>query len=210
MLVGLLLSACFPWPWPNTTVDLAQAQRRPGEWAVPNFVPVLGWQPWPFWTPRAVWLPAPGSWQLGLLTGLAGVLAGIVILRAVRFLFGLGRGMEGLGLGDADLMMMAGAFVGWQIVVIGFFVSVFPALILGVGKIILYGDQQLPFGPSLALGVMITLFAWPALGPHFAMVFFDKTLLIVLGIAGAGFLLLASLLLRGMFGTPVDKGEPSS
>ena len=37
------------------------------------------------------------SWQLGLATGLAGVLAGMVTLRGVRFLFGLGRGKEGLG-----------------------------------------------------------------------------------------------------------------
>ena len=66
------------------------------------------------------WLPA-GSPQLGLATGLAGAVTGMVLLRGVRFLFGLGRGLEGMGVGDADLMMMAGAFVGWQPVVAAFF-----------------------------------------------------------------------------------------
>ena len=117
---------------------------------------------------RSLWSPSlgPGTWQLGLATGLAGVLAGIIILRGVRFLFGVGRGMEGLGLGDADLMMMAGAFIGWQPVLIAFFVSVFPALVLGVGWIMVRGNQELPFGPSLALGTLMTLFGWwlPASG----------------------------------------------
>ena len=65
--------------------------------------------------------------------------------------------MEGLGVGDADLMMMAGAFLGWQPVVIAFFVGVFPALLFGLTQLMFRGDQALPFGPSLALGVVITL-----------------------------------------------------
>lgn len=192
-VVGLALSACFPWPWPSTIQDVVAVRR------VTPFdqVGVLGWQPWPLWKPSELpsWL-APGTWQLGLATGLAGVLAGMMVLRGVRFLFGVGRGQEGLGLGDADLMMMAGAFIGWQPILIAFFVSVFPALLLGIGYMISRGEQQLPFGPSLALGVLLTLFGWRWIGPHFQMLFFDKTLLIIMTVAGAIMLLAISFLLR--------------
>src|SRR5262249_61490043 len=111
------------------------------------------------------WL-RPGSWRLGLASGLAGVLAGMLLLRGVRFLFARGGGVEGLGVGDADLMMMAGAFLGWQPVLIAFFVSVFPALALGILQLVFRGDKPMPFGPSLALGVLLTLFGWRWIGPR--------------------------------------------
>ena len=112
-----------------------------------------GLYPWPVWGPAARrWLP-PGSWQLGLATGLAGVLAGMVMLRAVRFLFGLGRGKEGLGVGDADLMMMAGSLprlaAGGRRLLRR---ASSPALFFGIVQLICRGDQALPFGPSLAAG----------------------------------------------------------
>ena len=40
--------------------------------------------------------------------------------------------MRRLGLGDADLLMMAGAFLGWQIVVLAMFVGSFAALVLKI------------------------------------------------------------------------------
>jgi leader peptidase (prepilin peptidase)/N-methyltransferase len=202
-LFGLALSACFPWPWPGSMKDIASVVPR----ADPvDVIPVLGWQPWPLWRPDQLpsWL-APGSWQLGLATGFAGVLAGMLALRGVRFLFGVGRGIEGLGLGDADLMMMAGAFIGWQPILIAFFVSVFPALVLGIGYMIVRRDQQLPFGPSLALGILLTLFGWRWIGPRFQPIFFDRTLLIVGAVSGAFFLLVTSFMLRLIRGTPAQE-----
>jgi leader peptidase (prepilin peptidase)/N-methyltransferase len=124
----------------------------------------------------------------------------MVMLRGVRFLFGIGRGIEGLGVGDADLMMMAGAFIGWQPVVLAFFVSVFPALFFAIGQVILRGNQTLPFGPSLALGVVITVLAWPRLGPNFQMLFFDPIFLGLMGGAGGVALLMISFLLRLVMG----------
>ena len=101
-VVGLIGATFFAWPFPDT-VPFRPAALGP---------PVLaGLYAWPVVLPSQLpsWLPA-GSWQLGLATGLAGVLVGMMTLRGVRFLFGLGRGKEGLGIGDADVMMMAGAF----------------------------------------------------------------------------------------------------
>jgi len=190
-LVGLLLSSLAPWPWPGS-LQRAQPLRD-----LPDFVPPLtgSLHPWPVWYPLPAWLPE-GTWQLGLATGLAGALVGMVILRGVAFLFKIGRGIEGLGIGDADLMMMVGAFVGWQPVVLAFFVAVGPALLFAVGQLLTRGDRPLPFGPSLALGSLLTLLFWNDLGPRFGLLFFDPLVLGVLLGAGAFILLSAAFVLR--------------
>jgi leader peptidase (prepilin peptidase)/N-methyltransferase len=123
-----------------------------------------------------------GSWLAGLATGLAGLLAGMLILRVIAFLFKAGRGKEGLGIGDADLMMMVGCFLGWQPVVVAFFVSVFPALLFGVLQLVLRGDRPMPFGPALAVGTLITMLCWRWIGPHFALIFFDETVMLLGGV----------------------------
>ncbi|HEY7428367.1 MAG TPA: prepilin peptidase [Gemmataceae bacterium] len=197
-LLGLVCSMLFPWPYPDAEVTLPPggAMLPPGGAMLPPRLPA-GLYPWPVWYPLPDWLP-PGSWQLGLATGLTGALAGIAVMRVVRFLYGLTRGIEGLGIGDADLMMMAGTFVGWQPIVLTCFVAAFPGLLFGAIRWLLRGDQALPFGPSLALGVMMTLWLWPFLGDSDAlrMVFFDPLVLGVLVAGGAMFLLLAGLLFR--------------
>jgi leader peptidase (prepilin peptidase)/N-methyltransferase len=141
------------------------------------------------------WLP-PGSWQLGLATGLAGMLVGTLMMRAVRFLFSTGLGIEAMGLGDADLMMMAGAFLGWQLVVMAFFVSVLPALVVGVIQLIVFRDNTLPFGPSLAMGVMLSWLGWAWLGPPLQHVFFWGLIMAICASLGAVLMLVTSFLLR--------------
>src|SRR6185503_12420212 len=109
-----------------------QVAFRQGPWGVLGqgfFLIPEGLYPWPLWGPLPEALP-PGSWQLGLVTGLVGALAGTFLLRAVGFLFGTGLGKEALGLGDADLMMMAGSFLGWQPIILAFFLSAPVALVL--------------------------------------------------------------------------------
>jgi leader peptidase (prepilin peptidase)/N-methyltransferase len=130
------------------------------------------------------------------VTGLAGALAGMVVLRGVRFLFGLGRGLEGMGIGDADLMMMAGAFIGWQVVVLAFFVSVFPGLLFAIVILVRGKGNASPFGPSLALGVFLTVLAWPTLGRQFQPFFFEPFLLGTAVVMGSVGLLAMALLLR--------------
>jgi hypothetical protein len=62
----------------------------------------------------------------------------------------------------------------------------------------------LPFGPSLAAGVILTLFLWPSLGPHFWVLFSEPLLLLFMGGAGAVLLLVIGLLLRVTRGVPAD------
>jgi leader peptidase (prepilin peptidase)/N-methyltransferase len=180
--------------------------------------------PWPVWGPLPHWLQPGGNWQTGLATGLAGVLAGTLMLRAVRFLFGLGAGaayMEepepedeptgfarrvvswfgrvggrALGLGDADLMMLAGAFLGWQPVVVAFFVGVIPGLFLGLAHLVLRGNRPLPYGPALALGVLITFLAWSRIAPNVQSAFFMPQLVIGAALFGCVGMVVLAFLLR--------------
>ena len=197
-IIGLMGSAFLPWPWPTTPPLLAHPPA-------PQFNPGWQWQagpikegiyPWPFWGPLPDFCDPGGNWQTGLLTGVIGMLVGTFFIRAVAFIFSKGLGKEALGLGDADLMMMVGAFLGWQIVVVGFFVSVIPGLFFGLFQIVFRGDNSLPFGPSLAAGVLIAYEGWPWIGPYLQPVLFWGGLLAGLAGACALFMLLSSLALR--------------
>jgi hypothetical protein len=128
--LGLLGSALWPWPWP-APASAAAIPEHQWDAVFPTHDPPAGLYPWPVWGPLPEWLPA-GSWPLGLATGVAGLLAGLLLLRLVRFLFTAGLGIEAMGVGDADLMMMAGSFLGWQPVMVAFVIGVFPGLFFAV------------------------------------------------------------------------------
>jgi leader peptidase (prepilin peptidase)/N-methyltransferase len=123
-------------------------------------------------------------------------------------MFERGLGKEALGLGDADLMMLAGSFLGWQPVVMAFFVGTFAALPLGLLLRFRSNEAYLPFGPGLALGVMVTLYWWPWMGPAVFPFFFDNVLVLVAGGVLLGGLFVGSVLLRVMgFGVAEPTGK---
>jgi leader peptidase (prepilin peptidase) / N-methyltransferase len=196
--VGLVGSVVFAWPWP---LDPQQAQPQinnalviPGRVWQAGFVhPAL--YPWPVWGPLPDWLP-PGDWKTGLATGLGGALVGTLMMRGVAFLFSRGLGREALGLGDADLMMMAGAFLGWQPVVVAFFLSVVPALVFGVVQMTVKRDNELPFGPSLAAGIVLTFLCWRWIGRELQPLFFWGGMMAAVVVLGAVFMLLSSYVIR--------------
>jgi leader peptidase (prepilin peptidase)/N-methyltransferase len=217
--IGIIGGALMPWPWPNPPaagVINVEGLQPNAPWAMMQFwglVPA-GVQPWPFWGPTFAFAP-PGSIQLGLLNGVIGALAGSLAVRLIKWLFETGFGREALGLGDADLLMMAGAFLGWQIAVMSLFVGAVVAIFLKILAVVVMGSdspkeasatpadastppdpRELPFGPGLAIGVVITWFAWPWLGPRMQFAFFDHVAIgLSLGIMCVG-LLAAGLLLR--------------
>jgi leader peptidase (prepilin peptidase)/N-methyltransferase len=197
-LAGLAGGAIF-WPWlPAEAVPRKQPVFVPppgGAMADFNFK--SGIYPWPLWTELPTWLPLHSP-LTGLATGLAGVLAGMLVLRAINFLFKTGRGREGIGMGDADLMMMVGSFLGWQPVVVAFFVAVFPGLAFGIIQLVLRGDRPFPYGPSLAAGSVLTWLGWQWITQRFPLqlMFFDWMVLVLLASAGAVFMFVAALVLR--------------
>jgi leader peptidase (prepilin peptidase)/N-methyltransferase len=226
-LVGLAGAVVWPWPWPYRFTEVLPALQRGPTWALQSFP--SGLYPWPVWWPLPAILKPGGddwNWRLGLATGLAGIVMGTMLLRAIRFLFGLGRGAElmepeehdvdlpprwlgarwwswvgrvggkAMGLGDADLMMMAGAFLGWQPVLVAFFVGVIPGLALGLFQLVRRGNQPFPFGPALALGVVITFLGWAWIGPRFQILLFNDTLMLILAAMCCVFMVVAGFVLR--------------
>ncbi|HWY85478.1 MAG TPA: prepilin peptidase [Gemmataceae bacterium] len=181
-IIGLIGAVLMPWPWPHTLADAVPVAPNPAfAWMMGTIRE--GIYAWPVCGPLPGFLAPGGNWQTGLATGLAGMFVGTYMLRVISYVFSAGLGKEALGLGDADLMMMAGAFLGWQLVVVGFFVSVGPALVVGSFQWIFRRDNSLPFGPSLAAGVMITCLCWQWLGPYVQPLFFWGVL--IAGLAGA-------------------------
>ena len=226
MAIGIVGGVLMPWPWPHPAA-VGTPVLPPGVniWTHPDFpaaVP-LGVQLWPFWGPTFDFAP-PGSWKLGLLNSVIGALVGSLVVRAVKWLFETGFGREALGLGDADLLMMTGAFLGWQVPVMALFVGSFAALILKLFELALKPKgggpppptampiggppeaRELPFGPGLAIGVVVTWFAWPWLGPKLQFPFFDGTMMGVLGGVMAVGLLAAALFMRRPVEEPAAVG----
>lgn len=205
LVVGVVGAAFIAWPWPHAgSVAAAVGGPKAMPWMlVVEAGPVpIGAQPWPVVGPPPAWAPA-ATWKLGVLNSLLGALAGSLVVRGVKWLFETGFGREALGLGDADLLMMAGAFLGWQPVVLSLFVGAFAALLVFKLPAIVIAavrgsgvDRELPFGPGLAVGVVVTWFAWPWLATKVQPVFFDiQVVLMVVAVIGVG-MLASGLLLR--------------
>ncbi len=207
--VGLAFAVFFPWPWPYSVAEAERLLPVAQAWQIPvgpGLGPVTGLVPWPVWGPLPDWLAPGGNWQTGLATAVVGALVGTFLLRGIRWIFHVGLGVEAIGLGDADILMMAGAFLGWQAAIGAFFLGIFPALFIGLVELIRTGDNAVAFGPGLAIGVVVAWMAWPTIvGPAVQFVAFTPPLLVILGVMCALFLGAAALLLRWM-----GRGRPRS
>lgn len=86
-----------------------------------------------------------------------GVVAGGASMYIMGFLGEKAFHKEALGGGDIKLMAMIGAFIGWKLVLLTFFIA--PILGSGVGVIaLLKGKKEvIPYAPYLALGAFISL-----------------------------------------------------
>lgn len=196
--VGIVLSPLLGWPFPNEIESIVRLNTQASWSFMPKEIKIpVGAHLWPVWGPVPNTL-LENSWLLGLVTSLTGAFVGTAMIRTAKFLFEKGLGKEAIGLGDADLMMMAGAFLGWQAVFAAFFIGSLLSLPIGVILAITKKEGSLPFGPGLAAGVMVTLIGWPFVSKVLQGFLFDS-LLVTLAIAvlGGG-MFVASILLRAV------------
>lgn len=66
---------------------------------------------------------------------------------------------ESMGGGDVKLMAMVGAFFGWKLVLLTFFIAPFFGAAVGVVLKIKKGQSLIPYGPFLSLAALIS-FLW--------------------------------------------------
>jgi leader peptidase (prepilin peptidase) / N-methyltransferase len=101
------------------------------------------------------WLPPTAA------EALVGMLAGAGALFLIAELWLWLRGEEGMGLGDAKLLAMVGAFLGWQGALLSLFFGVVVGAALGIALLVAGRrgwKSRLPFGTFLALGALVALF----------------------------------------------------
>jgi len=112
----------------------------------------------------------PLSWDFNpMLNSLLGIIVGGGIIYLTGSLFDLvyfkilkkppiqGE-TESMGGGDVKLLAMVGAFIGWQKVLLAFFLAPFLAIVIGIINLLVKKDHTLPYGPFLSLAAVISTF----------------------------------------------------
>jgi leader peptidase (prepilin peptidase)/N-methyltransferase len=106
-----------------------------------------------------VWYHGGTTWE-ALLSALVGMAASGGLVWAVRVVCSAVLHREAMGFGDVTLMAMIGAFLGWQPCLIVFFLAPFAGLVMGVLRLILFRDKEIPYGPFLCLATLVVIVAW--------------------------------------------------
>jgi len=107
----------------------------------------------------AIWWIGGAHW-IGLYTALVGLVGSGALIWAVRIVGSAALGREAMGFGDVTLMMMIGAFLGWQAGIFIFFVAPFAGLIGCVPQLIFRRGDMIPYGPFLCLGAVVVMVFW--------------------------------------------------
>lgn len=108
-----------------------------------------------------VWYRGGFGWQ-GLLTALVGMAASGGLVWAIRVCAAFVLQREAMGFGDVTLMAMIGAFLGWQPCLMVFFLAPFAGIVLGMARLILFRDKEIPYGPFLCLAAVVVIVQWDA------------------------------------------------
>lgn len=134
-----------------------------------------------------LWIFDAPHWH-GLAVALAGYIVGRSIILAVRVVAAWVLRREAMGFGDVILMEMIGCFIGWQAVIVVFFIAPVIALvsIVGVSLINLIRfrpmlPSHVPYGPFLSGGTLVTLLFWDKLFPFTDGIFSMGILVPILG-----------------------------
>ncbi len=143
------------------------------------------------------------------LHALAVSLSGATLGGGAMWLLGLTTrvvlGEYAVGLGDATLMMMVGAFAGWQPVVC--VLTLAPLCAIGAGLVVwlVTGRPYISFGPYLSLASIITLFAWAKIWEANRLVFSHWPTLVGIAAGSLAVLIVLLLLLRGYRSVPARR-----
>lgn len=94
--------------------------------------------------------------SLGL--SVIGVLVGGGSIYAMGILGDVLFKKESMGGGDVKLMALVGAFLGWKLAILTFFIAPFFGAVYGIAEKIRTNDTAIAYGPFLVLGALISQF----------------------------------------------------
>lgn len=63
-----------------------------------------------------------------------------------------------MGGGDVKLLAMIGAFLGWKMAVLTFFLAPFLGIVIGIINLVSKKDHTIPYGPFLSIAALVSLF----------------------------------------------------
>jgi len=64
---------------------------------------------------------------------------------------------ESMGGGDVKLLAMAGSIMGWKLAAVSFFLAPLLALIPGLIVLLVKKSHEIPYGPFLSIGILVSL-----------------------------------------------------
>ena len=118
----------------------------------------------------AAWWSGGDRW-IAVLSALVGMATGVACVWATRITASRALGREAVGFGDVTLVAVIGAWLGWQGVCFACCLGVLVGLVHGVTRFVLASDNELPFGPGLCVGALLTIVLWEPLWSRFAPAF---------------------------------------
>lgn len=108
-----------------------------------------------------VWNRGGEAWE-GLLSSLAGMAVGGGLVWMIRLIGAAVLRREAMGFGDVTLMAMIGSFLGWQPVLLVFFIGPIFGVIPALAETLLRRQfhTPIPYGPYLCLGAVTVMICW--------------------------------------------------
>ena len=104
-------------------------------------------------------LPAAFAPRLiALSASLSGFIVGGGAVYAMGLLGDIVFKKESMGGGDIKLMAMAGAFLGWKLALLAFFIAPFFGAVYGIIEKIRTKDSAIAYGPFLIMGILVSQF----------------------------------------------------
>ncbi|MEI7702050.1 MAG: prepilin peptidase [Planctomycetia bacterium] len=118
----------------------------------------------------------------GFLVSAAGLIVGGGVVWVVRILGAWVLKREAMGFGDVVLMAMVGSVIGWQPVLVVFFLAPIPAISVAVLSLIFRRRDEIPYGPWLSLATFLLLAAWKTIWPIAERIFDMGPFVLLMGL----------------------------
>ena len=144
--------------------------------SVPNHNTITGLLPdslaWMVFDFDAIKFARAWPYLHGFLVSFVGLIVGAGTVIAVRVIGQKVLRKEAMGMGDVTLMAAIGSFIGWQPVVVVFFLAPLCAMVVVIFASLTGWKKEIPYGPYLSLATLLLLLFWKQIWP-LAHTYFD-------------------------------------